>query len=97
MEALRLAVLNATNPTSDARIATLLSTWNPASEACGADTCRACTLTDNSTGHACGAAASTGSPAICKWMYVACTGGSVTSINLGEPRSLAASWLKPAL
>ena len=78
MLALRASILAATDISLDSQAAAILNTWNTSNQACSANTCSACL----SNYTQCGSAVNT--EPTCNWMYIECSGGSVTNIGLSE-------------
>jgi len=83
MLALRDAILAATDISLEPEASQILSTWVESVPACSADSCSACFLSDNSCG------VNTTRPdgnvtLTCNWMYIECSGGSVSSVSLSE-------------
>ena len=76
---LRSSILAETDLNHNNDAAAIMATWDPLTEACSTSNCIACLLSDGE----CGMAVSRGGTT-CKWMYIACSDGAVSSISLSE-------------
>ena len=79
MLSLRASILDGTDLALNADAASIMATWGPLTRACSASDCVACLLSD----ARCGVAVSRGGTT-CNWMYIACSGGAVSSVSLSE-------------
>ena len=77
---LRTSILDKTDLSLDGDAAAIMATWDPSTEACSTIDCIACLLSD----YQCGVLDVSRGGTTCNWMYIACSGGAVSSISLSE-------------